>query len=81
VRGLGEKDTCLRQRTLGEGSLSGGVHGEDPCGGPRVRRRLGLLPSGTMSGPLTFSEHVFRGVIWIPLILTPRQICLQHRST
>jgi hypothetical protein len=46
------------------------AYGEDPCGGPRVRRRLGLLPSGIMSGPLTFFEHVFKGVIRVPLIIT-----------
>jgi hypothetical protein len=36
-----------------------------------VRRQLGLLPSGIMSVSLTFSEHVFRGVNRVPLILTP----------
>jgi hypothetical protein len=36
-----------------------------------VRRQFGLLPLGTMSGPLNFSKHIFRGVIRIPLILTP----------
>jgi hypothetical protein len=45
-----------------------------------VRRWLGLLPSGIMYGPLTFSKHIFRGVIRVPLIITPDTIGILSSS-